>query len=154
MEKIKKINKKIIKYVIGIIILISIITLIVYTYYDNKQRRYDYNEIPGGITAVIEDDTVRFALNFTPGATIDFMGAEGNIFLYEEDGTKCYRKCFYLLASPADVRDNSKYHIIQSVLTYKTNGVIPHFSDDSYRVVEVCYLNSDGSTVILWQRDE
>jgi len=153
MSNKKKFTKKIIKPIIGITLVLSFLTIIIYTYYDNKPRRYDYSELPGGIDVLYEDDMVRFAVNFTPGLGINYMGEEGHVYLYDDGDTKCYRQYLYFSASHADVRDNSKYHIID-LLSVNTNGTIPGMSDQISRTVEICYLNSDGSVVTLWQRED
>ena len=142
------------KCLIRIISLLILISLVVFLVIINTRKRYNYTDIPGGIQVINENNMISLAYDFPVDMEIDFMGAQGMEELYKdpETGYPCYRQFFYFNASPFAVAFKSYYHKSFN-LSYTTDGwPVGSTEDPRGRIVELCYLNEDGSYITLWKR--
>lgn len=168
----KKMSRK--KKIVTILSCVLIVLLAAGTYiYLKGPRHYNYEEIPGGIDVISDEDSVRFCVNFSIFGETDYTGRIGKeqhemepenimtipgmelLYMDEETGLPCYRVFVRMMSSPWDMEFHREYkEILASPMTH--DGIPLGYINKNgelkcdHRVVEFCYLNRDGSYVTLW----
>ncbi len=146
------------KKLIGGIVIAVVLLLVVWGAYDlymDREKRYDYADIPGGIQMVFDESTGTYI------AELDFakqIGVKYDAKLEQVDsvsGDQYYRVYYYFTARPVDLRDGYCHKKLQTMIDYYPDGRKRGLSAEGINVydVELYYVNKDGSTVLFWHAE-
>ena len=140
------------RYLILFLALVLVGCLLFLGIYSNTEHRYDYNEIPGGVQMIYHEDTDSYQMAYFFPKTSKLHGEQYEVLYTDADGVEHWRMYYYLSAMPWQVREQSEY-TLSGWAHYHANGQLyGSYGDVTVRVVEIYYLNSDGTTVLLWER--
>ncbi len=136
-----------------IIVLLLLITggIIARQVYMNTERRYDFDEIAGGVQMIYNEDTNTYQMAYYFPKTCCLHGDDFDVLYTDENGIEYWRMYYYLSAQPWQVRDHSEYNLNGWAQYYPDGLLYGTYGDVNVRVIEIYYLNSDGSTVLLWE---
>lgn len=142
---------KAVKISVTVLLLLVVACMIAYQCYLNTDRRYDYHEIPGGVRMVYNEATDTYQLAYFFPKTSCLHGDDFDVLYTDENGIEYWRMYYYLSAQPWEVQSRCEQNVSGWAQFYPNGLLYGAYGDVTVRVIEICYLNSDGSSVPLWK---
>lgn len=147
------------KWIWGIVAIAVVLILVAWGAYDvymDKERRYDYEDIAGGIQMVFDPSTGTYIAEF------DFAERTGVRFTSElvcvdpESGAQYCRVYYYFTARPIDLKAGYCHKKLQTMIDYYPDGRKKGLDVEGAATIydiELYYVNKDGSEVLFWHAD-
>lgn len=148
-------KRKKVKWIIVISVVLLLVAWGAYDIYMDREQRYDYEDIPGGIQMIFDASTGTYI------AELDFaqqMGVNFDAQIERSDpvsGDQYYRVYYYFTARPIDFWNGYCHKKLQTMIDYYPDGRKRGLSAEGINIydVELYYVNKDGSVVLFWHAE-
>ena len=142
------------RILILVLVFLTVAALLSVGIYQNTEKRYDYGQIPGGVSMQYRESTDSFQMTYFFPPTSHLHMEDYEILYTDKNGIQYWRVYYYITALPWQVRDQSQ-QVSSGWAHYHADGSLyGAYGDNTVRVVEIYYQNSDLTSVLLWRRGE
>lgn len=142
------------RVVILFVVIVIVGCVLLQGVYQNTERCYDYHEISGGVQMIYHEDTDSYQMAYFFPKTSEVRCDRYDVLYSDADGVEYWRMYYTLAAMPWQVKKQCEYTLSDWVHYHSDGRLFGSYGDVTVRVVEICYLNRDGSTVLLWKQEK